>query len=228
MSSAIAGYLLRDEIDEFIYIHIDDQHPDTLRFNADCEKVLGKPILTLQSRFKSVEEIVRYKKYIGGPGGYPCTSALKIKVRQAWEKENKDFQFRYVWGFDANELARAHKMEVDYHKHEHAFPLMDKYLVKEDVHGLLKRLGIQRPAMYDLGFKNNNCLGCLKGGIGYWNKIRIYFPEVFASRAKLEHIIGASCINGVYLDELDPERGNYPEEVEQECGMMCVFALNGW
>lgn len=31
--------------------------------------------------------------------------------------------------------------------------------------------------MYDLGYANNNCIGCVKGGIGYWNKIRIDFPE---------------------------------------------------
>ncbi len=37
--------------------------------------------------------------------------------------------------------------------------------------------------MYDLGYPNNNCIGCVKGGMGYWNKIRKDFPEVFQKRA---------------------------------------------
>ena len=36
-----------------------------------------------------------------------------------------------------------------------------------------------RPLMYDLGYPNNNCIGCVKGGMGYWNHIRKDFPEVF-------------------------------------------------
>ena len=76
-------------------------------------------------------------------------------------------------------------------------------LTKEDTHAILNRLGIRRPAMYDLGYQNNNCIGCVKGGMGYWNKIRKDFPEVFERRAKLEREIEHSCIKGVFLDELD-------------------------
>ena len=75
--------------------------------------------------------------------------------------------------------------------------------------------------MYDLGFPNNNCVGCIKGGMGYWNKIREEFPEVFAARAALERKVGGSCINGTYLDELDPEAGRDCEIIVPECGAMC-------
>ena len=68
--------------------------------------------------------------------------------------------------------------------------------------------------------------GCVKGGMGYWNRIRKDFPSVFSERAKLEREIGASCINGVYLDELDPERGRLEDEVMDECGIMCELAYN--
>lgn len=79
-------------------------------------------------------------------------------------------------------------------EYNHIFPLIDSNLTKEDAHGLLDRLGIKRPAMYDSGYKNNNCIGCVKGGMGYWNKIRKDFPDVFEKRAKLEREIGATCI----------------------------------
>ena len=71
--------------------------------------------------------------------------------------------------------------------------------------------------MYDMGYRNNNCVGCIRGGMGYWNKIRVDFPEVFARRAKQEREIGHSCINGVFLDELDPTRGNINDEVMEDC-----------
>jgi hypothetical protein len=86
-------------------------------------------------------------------------------------------------------------------------------------------LGLKRPAMYDLGYSNNNCIGCVKGGMGYWNKIRKDFPKVFESRAKLEREIGHSCLNGVFLDELDPNRGKMEDEISTDCGIMCYLNL---
>lgn len=82
-------------------------------------------------------------------------------------------------------------------------------------------LGLKRPIMYDMGYRNNNCVGCIRGGMGYWNKIRVDFPEVFARRAKQEREIGHSYINGVFLDELDPTRGNINDEVMEDCTIAC-------
>ena len=111
--------------------------------------------------------------------------------------------------------------------------LKNKNLYKEDVHGLFERtFDFKRPLMYELGYPNNNCVGCIKGGMGYWNKIRKDFPEVFESRARLERLVGYSILkdkNGpVFLDELDPERGNMDTEIFPECGLMCYFAQNNY
>ena len=76
--------------------------------------------------------------------------------------------------------------------------------------------------MYDLGYPNNNCVGCVKGGMGYWNKIRKDFPDVFNNRARLEREIGATCIKNIYLDELDPNRGNGLKIIVPDCGMFCA------
>lgn len=78
--------------------------------------------------------------------------------------------------------------------------------------------------MYDMGYQNNNCVGCVKGGMGYWNKIRVDFPDVFDRMAMLEREIGHSCIKGVFLDELDPGRGRADKEIMPECGIMCQIA----
>lgn len=223
VSSFIASYLAKD-VDEYIYIDIDNQHPDSMRFIKDCEKVLNKPITILKSEYGCVENVIKKAKYINGPQGAPCTSILKKKVRQQWENEHK-VPLIYVWGFDCNERNRANRIKEVYFEYEHEFPLIENNLTKEDAHGMLERLGIKRPIMYDLGYSNNNCIGCVKGGMGYWNKIRKDFPEVFENRAKLEREIGASCIKGVYLDELEPNRGN-TYEIIPECSLMCEIAID--
>ena len=127
----------------------------------------------------------------------------------------------YIWGYDVGERNRAERLLESMPQFEHRFPLIEKQLTKEDCHGILRELGIKRPAMYELGYRNNNCIGCVKGGMGYWNKIRKDFPEVFAERARQEREIGCSCINGVFLDELDPDRGRLEDEIMDECSIIC-------
>ena len=113
----------------------------------------------------------------------------------------------------------------------HEFPLIDRQLTKQEAHGICAQLQIQRPKMYDLGYNNNNCVGCVKGGMGYWNKIRIDFPEVFEARAKLERKVNASILKDakgqpIYLDELSPDRGRMNEEIEMNCDIFCMLNLS--
>lgn len=102
-----------------------------------------------------------------------------------------------------------------------------KKSAKEEAHGIAGRLGLKRPIMYDLGYPNNNCIGCPKGRMGYWNKIRVDFPEVFERRARQEREIGHSCINGVFLDELEPDRGNINTEIMEDCTIACQLLTWG-
>lgn len=226
ISSFIAGYLAGD-IDEWIYIDISDQHPDSLRFICDVEKIIKKKITILKSQeFDSVEEVIKKYKYVNSPYGAPCTGMLKKAVRKKWENEHLDYQLTYVWGMDMEEKKRAENIVKNFPEFKHEFPLINRHLSKQDAHALAERIGIRRPVMYDMGYSNNNCIGCLKGGKGYWNKIRKDFPTVFQSRAKLEREIGHSCINGTFLDELDPDAGRMEKEIMQDCGIMCYLALN--
>lgn len=221
VSSFVSAYLA-DDVDEYIYIDIDDQHEDSMRFIKDCEKVLGKKITILKSPYASVENVARKKKYLNGIHGAPCTMELKKKVRLEWEQGKG--KLTYVWGFDCSERNRAKRMVENFPEYKHEFPLIELNLSKEDAHGICERLAIKRPKMYDLGYSNNNCVGCVKGGMGYWNKIRTDFPDVFESRAKLERDIGASCIRGIFLDELNPNAGK-TNEINAECSLLCELAI---
>lgn len=231
VSSFIAAYLIKDQIDEFYYIDIDDQHPDSIRFINDCAKLLGKEIKVLKSQqYHSVEEACCAGGMIRNlRTGYAiCTDYLKKRVRkEQFEYFHQNDEVIYVWGMDctARERKRAERIIEAQPHYKHRFPLIERNLTKQDCHAIARRLGIKRPEMYNLGYQNNNCIGCVKGGMGYWNKIRKDFPEVFKARAELERRVNFSILKECFLDELDPNRGNIEEEIMEDCGIFCEINL---
>ena len=237
VSSAIAAHIARHELDVVIYFHINDQHPDTLRFVDDVSTLLVRPIVIMQHPiFKDVESVCRHHAFVTSPHGAKCTEKLKKELRKMWEYENEG-RHTYYWGMDCDEAERAQTLMEHMPDFDHRFPLIERKMSKADAHGMLAELGVRRPAMYDLGYHNNNCVGCLKGGMGYWNRIRKDFPDVFARRAKMERDIGHSCLRKalphvegqprksapLFLDELDPEAGRHDPPVTQECGVYCML-----
>lgn len=173
VSSFIAGWLVRDTVDEYIYIDIADQHPDSMRFIKDCEKALGKPIQILRSeQYHNVEECIRVFGVVRNVHNYfyPCTNWLKKRVRKRWEEAHEGEDITYVWGMDMNEQHRADRLVEGMPQFEHEFPLIDKQLTKAEAHGILASLGIKRPVMYDMGYSNNNCVGCVRGVLGTGTK----------------------------------------------------------
>lgn len=224
-SSFVATYLLRDKVDEIIYTHINNQHPDSLRFLHDCENLLGRKITVLQSPyFSNIYDVFRSVNLINTPHGAPCTRILKKSVRKDWELSHPG-KHTYIWGFDCSERNRAERLIDSMPKYNHLFPLIDNLFDKNDVHGFCDRLGLKRPYMYDLGYNNNNCVGCVKGGMGYWNKIRVDFPDVFDKMASLERELNCTVLNGTYLDELSPDRGRGQSPIIGECGIFCELLL---
>jgi len=223
VSSFIAGWLVRDKVDKYIYIDIEDQEEDTLRFIKDCEVALGKPIEILKSEYGNVQNAILAAGVISLRGGFaPCTNYLKKRVRKEWEDKHTGIDITYVWGMDVNEVNRAERLKLSMPQYKHIFPLIENHLTKESSHAILQDLNIKRPKMYDLGYPNNNCVGCVKGGMGYWNKIRKDFPDVFEARSKLERKLGYSILKECYLDELDENRGTN-KEIFPECDIFCML-----
>lgn len=221
VSSAVATKMALKRYPDvkIIYNHIDDQHPDSLRFLHDCEEWFYKDIEIIQHTYKTVDQACRGANYLIGVAGPACSRLLKRRLRLDWEVANPG-RHTYVWGLDVDEKRRAKRMAETSYDHDHYFPLIEYNLSKNDVHGMLKKVGIQRPAMYDMGYPNNNCIGCLRGGMGYWNKIRDDFPDVFESRCELELTIGKRLFPNFLLRDLEKYRGNL-EIVVPDCGSFC-------
>lgn len=151
----MAGYL-SEGVDKYIYIDIENQHPDSMRFVRDCEAALKRPVEILRSPYRNVENVIKQFQYINGAYGAKCTQILKKRVRKEWEDRHKDYDITYVWGFDIDEKSRAERLNESMVEINQEYPLIDRCLTKQDAHAILDRLGIKRPVMYDLGYQNNN------------------------------------------------------------------------
>ena len=208
------------------YIETGSGHPDNARFLADCEKWYGQPIHIIRSdKYTCVADVLR-KGFINGAHGAACTLELKKKVRYKLEKELGSWDGQ-VWGFDYDpkEINRAIRLKQQYPDTKPLFPLIEKQITKPDAMGMLWKAGIKIPAMYKMGYNNNNCIGCVIGGMGYWNKIRKDFPEIFAQMAQIERDVGATCLKDkdgrIFLDELPTWRGDPVEEIIPDCSLIC-------
>lgn len=200
------------------------EHPDNLRFLADVEKWLSKPITMLRSEqwpdmdiYKVFEKEKRMRNQAFG--GAVCTDRLKRRVRKAYQRDDDV----HIFGYTAEETRRIGLFEKANPTLDVEWMLAEAGITKSQCYKIIREAGIVIPAMYLMGYKNNNCIGCVKGGKGYWNKIRRDFPEVFARQARLERMLSDSVLNGLYLDELPPDAGRYNEEPDIECGAMCTL-----
>jgi hypothetical protein len=203
-------------------IVIPNEHPDNERFHADCERWYGREIVRLQDPEKrETFDVWEQRRFIASPQGAPCTGELKKAVRYAFQQPDD----LHVFGLTAEEAERAEKFRANNFELRLSFPLIDAGLTKADCHALVADAGIKLPAMYLLGFDNNNCIGCPKGGAGYWNMIRRHFPDVFDRMAKLSRSLGARLVEEkdtrIFLDELNPKTGRQKGEVAIDCSLLC-------
>jgi hypothetical protein len=203
------------------YTEVMEEHPDNKRFLAECEKWFGQDIVILGNDYykRSIYETFKTSA-MNIRGAAPCTRVLKKQVRERYEQVGD----RQVFGYTAEEQQRYDRFIDANNEVDVWVPLIDKGLNKVDCLAMLQNAGIDLPEMYKLGYLNNNCIGCVKGGMGYWNKIRVDFPEQFNRMAKLERFKKQTIFKDRYLDELKPTDGNYPQEPDIECSIFCQMA----
>ena len=74
---------------EFIFIDTHNEDDDTYRFLKECEEWMQKPIKTITSdEFSSVQDVWRKHLSLNVAHGAVCSSILKRRVREKWQKKN--------------------------------------------------------------------------------------------------------------------------------------------
>lgn len=213
-----------------VYTDTNSEHADNKRFLSDCSKWFGQEIEILRSeKYNDIWDVFEKTKYLAGVRGARCTVELKKNLRTKYQDPQGDLQ---VFGFDISEKKRAQRFMDNNPEVALWTPLIDKTLSKKDCLALLAKQKIELPEMYKLGYRNNNCIGCVKGQSGYWNKIRKDFPDVFNRMMEVEEKIGAAInktyVKGkrikVFLKDLPPNAGRYESEPDISCSIWCADA----
>jgi hypothetical protein len=204
---------------------IAEEHPDNLRFKDEISKWLNIEIIEAKSKKypnQSIIEVFDKRKYMSGVAGAPCTKELKKQPRYEFELENKiDF---HVLGFTYEEKDRFERF-TKFERGNTIGVLIDEKLTKFDCFDILNNAGIKRPYIYDLGFPNANCIGCVKSSSPtYWNLVRKEFPDVFKERCEQSRNIGTKLVKvkgeRIFLDELkQTDIGGIIKT--WECGIFC-------
>ncbi|NYT61458.1 hypothetical protein H0A66_03850 [Alcaligenaceae bacterium] len=173
---------------QIINAFIKNEHPDNRRFLTDCEQWLAREITVLRDTKYGADtvQVFRRVQFMKGPYGAPCTRILKRKLLATWEKRGDVL----VLGYTVEEEDRFDDFVERNPDRPVIAPLIEAGLGKEDCKAMVLRASIRLPYMYELGYDNANCIGCVKGGEGYWRAIREDFPVEFEELAQVQEEIG--------------------------------------
>ena len=175
----------------------------------------------------SADEVWRRKNYMKGPHGAPCSGELKRKVLDKIKRPDDVL----VFGFTAEEADRFEDFQERNPELRCTAPLVEAGIGKADCLAMVQRASITLPLAYRQGYSNANCIGCPKGGEGYWNHVRKVHPLVFRARVERQESIGP----GAYffrdrttgerfgLKDLDPSAGRHDEPLPA-CSFFCEIA----
>lgn len=205
-----------------------DEHPDNLRFLRDVEAWIGKTVTIIRSdKYASIDDVFAQTRYMAGVAGARCTTEMKKLPREAFQLETDT----HVFGYTVEEAKRAEDFDERNPSTATEWILIDNQIDKPTCLKMLRDAGIALPVMYSLGFEHNNCLGCVKASSpGYWNRVRLLFPDVFTKRAEQSRALGCRLVRvmgkRVFLDEL-PEEETAPDDTVQ-CGPGCQLTLGDW
>jgi hypothetical protein len=202
-----------------------DEHPDNLRFRGEIEHWTGIKVTVIGSdKYQTTDEVFEDTQYMSGIGGARCTTELKKipRLRFAYAEDI------HCFGMTVDEQKRIKQFEANNHDMNLAWPLVTAGMTKHDCLKELMMNGIELPAMYQLGFENNNCIGCVKAqSPDYWNRTRKHFPERFRQRAEQSRRLGVKLVKlhgeRIFLDEL-PENETEKLSEDLSCGPQCADA----
>lgn len=176
---------------------IEEEHEDNRRFAADCELWFGQRMVALRDTKYDASAIKVFETvgYIKGRHGASCTSRIKRGLLRTIEQPGDVL----VLGYTAEEQWRYDDWLENFPDRPIVAPLIERGLTKEDCKAMVERAGIKLPEMYLLGYDNANCIGCVKGGLGYFRAVREDFPEQFERLAQAEGKVAALHGDNAYI-----------------------------
>lgn len=225
-SAVMAKRVLKDHPEALVvYCETRSEHEDNERFLHDCEEWWGKNVTRLHStRFEDTWDVWTRERYLSGVAGAPCSRALKFRVRLEFQLPTDIHYFGYT--FDGNDKRRAKNFQNNHPELAIHYPLIEAKITKAGTLATLQRAGIDLPAMYLLGFHNNNCIPCPKAeSPRYWARMRHFFPAQFWRIACIARKLNVRLckIDGerAFIDDI-PADHPMTDPIQPACDFACA------
>lgn len=229
-ASAVMTKLALADDPEVLPVNCDlgeSEDEDNERFLNDCVRWFNAPIKRISSaEYLTIDEVFEARKYHANHYGAPCTSAMKRVPRLEFQQPGDIHLFGYT--ADAADVTRAKSFKERSPDITVRFPLIERGLTKEACFALIEKAGIKRPRIYDWGYPNGNCPGCVKASSpDYWALVRLRHPEVFARRADQCRRFGSRLTRvkdeRIFIDEI-PADWPILNPIVPSCDFMCHLA----
>lgn len=200
-SAWCAGWALRAYPREEVVLRFHDtkeEHPDTYRFLRDMSGALGLPI-TERSDGRSVTQVFRDEGYLGNNQNAMCSRILKQEQGDKLRRELQAAGYDVVWivGMSAKEPRRVERQVALALNGGYSvrFPMIETGTTKQQAVDWVLSTGVKPSAMYCWA-EHANCIGCVKGGMAYWQAVAKNAPDVYAQRVALEEEFGHGILRG--------------------------------
>ncbi|WP_122586677.1 hypothetical protein [Pseudomonas viridiflava] len=184
---ALADYGATHDV-QILNAYLANEHADNRRFLADCEAWFEQPVTVLREEKYGADiiQVFRRERFMKNRYGAACTKLLKRRLLDTWKLPGDVM----VFGYTAEEADRLEDFRERNSDRPVIAPLIERGLGKEDCKAMIQRAGIELPVMYRMGYDNANCIGCVKGGEGYYRAIRQDFPHQFEELCKIQDELG--------------------------------------
>lgn len=224
-ASAVATKMVKPDV--IAYCETGAEDVDNKRFMDDCSVWFGQNITLLRSeKYVDAWDVWKRTRYLSGVSGARCTGELKVNPRLLFQRPDDIHVFGYT--NDPSDVKRADRLRANWPDLNIETPLIDRQITKSACLAIISSANISPPRVYAMGFKNANCIPCVKAtSPAYWALVRREFPAEFDRMVALSRELNVRLtrIKGqrIFIDEIPDD---YPttEPIAPECDFLCSMA----
>lgn len=195
----------RDEV-AALFHDTQREHTDTYRYLREMAERLGVEI-TERSDGRSVEQVEDDEHALANNRMAFCSRILKAEQRDRYFAELRAAgvtEIVSILGFSPHEWQRVQRatMRAEADGFSVIFPLVTTGTTKQQCADWSLALGVRLPSMY-LWSDHANCVGCRRGGKGYWLAVKANEPAVFEKAKAREREYGHTFLKDTTLANLE-------------------------
>ena len=168
---------------------------DTLIEDEDLYRFIKETVAEMGAEYVEISDgrtpwdVFKDVRYLGNSRLAQCSHILKQKPARKWIEENFKYDECILYlGIDWTEEHRTKAPTKNWLPYRVEFPMCEEpYLDKLDMLNELKKLDIEIPRLYKLGFSHNNCSGfCVRAGQAHFKKLLEQMPELYKHHEEKE------------------------------------------